>query len=374
MKIRPFSREDIPRVAELHQKVFGVNGVQSTEPVTKERMSSYDEFFRGVFLENPWQQDGITSLVAADETSGIKGFLGVFPRRMKLRDRIITVAISSQFIVDPENRNPGIGMGLMKTFLAGPQDLSLTDEANDISRKLWEKFGGETALLHSFHWTRALRPSKHVISQFTGVLGLGKPLTTIVLASTGFACGLIDSYLAKRFPHRFGHSLPNVIGEEMTPEQLFECFQNFSPPRALWPDYDADSLRWLLSTIRGKQKPENLRVTAVRSAGRALSGWYVYQVMPDGTCQLLQMMARKASINDVFDHALHQAWSQGANALSGRLDPQFIQALADRRCSFQCGTPWLLLHSRDSELIRSIQEGDSLLSKLEGEWCLHFKG
>lgn len=70
----------------------------------------------------------------------ILGFLGVMPRPMLFNGQLIKAAPSSQFIVAPESRS--VGVMLLRAFFEGPQDLSLTDEANSISRKLWEKIGG----------------------------------------------------------------------------------------------------------------------------------------------------------------------------------------------------------------------------------------
>src|SRR5947209_239495 len=49
--------------------------------------------------------------------------------------------------------------------LAGPQDLTVADMSADLSRKLWERIGGSTALLYSLHWVKALKPFTYLLSQ-----------------------------------------------------------------------------------------------------------------------------------------------------------------------------------------------------------------
>ena len=72
------------------------------------------------------------------------------------------VAVSSQFIVEPESRLEWAGVQLEKAFLSGAQDLSLADEANDSSCSIWERLGGSTALLFSILWTCFLQPAQYV--------------------------------------------------------------------------------------------------------------------------------------------------------------------------------------------------------------------
>src|SRR5437870_12027031 len=98
------------------------------------------------------------------------------PRRMSFNGRQITISVSSQFIVDPDSRSELAGVQLLKTHLTGPSDLTLTDEANNISRKLWEGLGGDTAPLFSIQWTRLLRPCRYAVSLVERA-GLAWPLS-----------------------------------------------------------------------------------------------------------------------------------------------------------------------------------------------------
>ena len=72
--IRPFVLGDIPRVAELHESVLAASSHLS--------MENRRRYLGRVFLENPWYDDTLPSLVAEEEHGRIVGFLGVLPRRM----------------------------------------------------------------------------------------------------------------------------------------------------------------------------------------------------------------------------------------------------------------------------------------------------
>ncbi len=369
--IRPFVRDDIPQVADLHRRVFKIGGKALQQPISARLVQEYADYFEAIFFQNPWYDDAFPSLVSQDATGKVTGFLGVLPRWMHWQGRRLYVAISSQFIVEPDQRAMGAGVMLSKAFLSGPQDLSLTDEANAISRKLWEGLGGVTSVFHSLHWTRLLRPSQYAVSFLASGLGVEKLAAPFLLATKPL-WHWADKLAAQKQPKRFSQPCPAVEARELSLEGVLACLNEFAESRALWPEYDAHTLAWVRDTIAHKRRGGGLRMRAIYNARDLLLGWYIYYLKPAGESTLLQMMARKNSIETVLEHLLYDAWQQGSLAITGRAEPYFLPLLVDKYCLFN-GAPWLLLHSHDSQLLHSIQQGDALLSKLEGEWFMRFK-
>src|SRR5207249_10440499 len=112
----------------------------------------------------PWV-DVRRSCLGCEEGGGrIVGFVGVGRRGLSMNGHRLLAAISSRFVVDPAGRAGVVAVRLAKAFLDGPQDLSISDEATDVSRRIWEGLGGTTSLLHSLHWTRPLRPARLALS------------------------------------------------------------------------------------------------------------------------------------------------------------------------------------------------------------------
>ena len=72
------------------------------------------------------------------------GFLGVISRRMSVRNKPIRIAFGGNFVVRPDSRNSLAGMHLLATYMAGGQDISQTDSANDLSRALLKRLGFKT--------------------------------------------------------------------------------------------------------------------------------------------------------------------------------------------------------------------------------------
>src|SRR5262245_36647066 len=154
-RIRPFLQTDVREVASLHSRVF------ASPPRDENRLEG---LFREIFFRNPWRDD--TDSLVYQDGANIIGFLGVVPRRMFLNDRSIWASVSTQFMVEPGNRGTLAAVELLKAFLSGPQDLSITDGANSGSRRLWEALGGATAHLYGIHWTRPLRPLTYAAHLF----------------------------------------------------------------------------------------------------------------------------------------------------------------------------------------------------------------
>src|ERR1700736_2451951 len=89
-QIRPFTAEDIPQVADLHRRVFGL--ADRTSP---DLLESYRTYFIGVFLNNPWLNEFTDSFVHEEKSGRITGFLGVMPRRMSFNGEVIQASITS---------------------------------------------------------------------------------------------------------------------------------------------------------------------------------------------------------------------------------------------------------------------------------------
>src|SRR6266850_280560 len=144
-RIRTLERGDIPPLVALSQQAF-----QRRERIGADAMTAY---FERIFFHNPWVDADLPSLVYEDETGRVGGFVGVVPRRMLFRDEPIRVAVTTQLMVAPRYGGQ-VGRRLMTRLLAGPQELSITDDANDAARRLWESLGGECSPIYGLRWAR----------------------------------------------------------------------------------------------------------------------------------------------------------------------------------------------------------------------------
>jgi hypothetical protein len=356
-RIRPFVIDDIGAVARLYQKTFG------------DRAKSPDSGFRGyleqLFFGNPCVDPDVPPLICQDDDGSIIGFLGVLCRRMVFKGRAIRVAVSTSFMVDPDRRRTLAGVHLQRAFFAGPQDLSMTDGANDASRILWEQFGGITVPLYSLWWTRVLNPSRYALEWCATKRGWCVPFA-MLFKPLAMA---LDRVAASLPPNDFVSDVPETAVEELDTKTLLECIGQSSASSSLKPEYDLHSLAWVLDMASQKKVYGSLWREVVRNVHEDIIGWYLYYQNPNSCSQVLEFWAIKNSVHQVLHHLFRSAWRGGSLAVSGRIEPMFIREVSEQYCRIHSGT-WMLAYSRDADILHSICRGDAFLGRLEGEWWL----
>ena len=362
-QIRPFTSEDIPQVSDLHRRVFG-----SADETSPQLLESYRTYFTDVFLNNPWQDQPTYSVVHEEKNGKITGFLAVMPRRMSFNGEILRAAITSQFVVDPDFRGC-VGLKLLSAVLSGPQDLTIADESNTDSRKVWEGLGGATSHLYSMRWIYPLRPCQFALS----VSKEKRFLPRFVLTAAEPLARASDGLARRVWKFPFRANAPELFGEDLDCEQLSACLAEAGKKQSIFPDYDPRSLSWLLQRAGQMHRYGRLQKVLLKTPSRELAGWYLYYVNPGGQSEVIQLHAKPKFARNVLDHLFCHAWEQGATSLAGRMEPGMMQAFSDRRCIFQCGPQWVLVHSRRPELVHAFNAGSAGFSRLDGEWCLRFQ-
>lgn len=358
--VREFRKEDIPAVADLWLRVFRDREVSPPKALL--------EYFDEIFFEAPWFDPSLPSLVYHDDANGIVGFLGVVPRRMKFQKEPLKVAVATQLAEDENGRSAYAAVKLVKSFFAGPQDLSFSDGANEASERLWHASGGQVALLYSLDWTRVLRPA-----QYARVLLDGRKRQVPFARLLPPLCVAFDTLVLKSQLGSYWHPEAADAPAEDDPsdEALLACVQQFSADRMLQPEYDLQTFRWLLGQAENKKMYGRLRRRIVREPGGEVAGWYLYYVEPGQVSEVLQFGGRPKAIRMVLSDLIADAWKHGAVAVSGEMEPRFAKELGKERCGF-AWTGGVLAQSRRPEILQSIQLGDAFLSRLEGEWWARF--
>ena len=359
--IRVFTEDDVPGAAALFARVYPEHRWSS--------QAACESYLREMLFDNPWRDPEVPSWVAEEEDGRISGFYAVMPRRMSLRGRPVRVAVGCQFMVDPHRRNSLTALEMAKAFLSGPQDLTLADGANDLSRRLWMGIGGTASPLYSLHWTRPLRPARYMAS-LVDERAMLPPALTFAARPLG---ALADALVTRLRPNRFLREQTELAEDALDPAMMLAHLPDVLRGSALQPVYDARSLAWLLEQTACKTRHGRLRARAVRDRERLL-GWYLYYVQPGGVSEVVQIAACDGSFDRVLQRLLADAWRHGVAAVRGRLDPRFVQEHSARHCWLRTDGTWTLVHSRHADVMAAIQQGDAFLSRLEGEWWLRFHG
>lgn len=356
-RLRAFRADDIPDLVALRRRAFRFG-----ERETPEALAAYCE---AVFCRNPWLDEELPSLVFEDESGRFAGFLGVIPRRMQFNGEPIRAAVATQLMVAPESRGLA-GLRLARAFIDGPQDLSFSDTANDVARRLWRSVGGSVSVLHGLSWLVPLRPARHRATSADS-----SPLGRVARFAARPALAAIDATLA-RVPGKYRQRAPAGHLEPFDVPLVIGMLERELAGMALRPVYDAHALQWLVAMAAEKRQFGPLRAAVVRDRSGEMAGWFLYYGARGGVAQVLQVAARHSRESLVFSHLRHDAWLSGARALSGRCSVPFLSELEASGGVLRNTGPWVLYHTPRPAIALEIERGTAMLSRLEGEWWLSF--
>jgi hypothetical protein len=270
-------------------------------------------------------------------------------------------------MVDPDCRGL-VGIQLIRAFLNGAQDVTISDVVNDSGYRVWKGLGGHPVRLFNLFWVRALRPTRHAIGEF----GQGSAARGVRLALRPFVNG-IDALAARWRASPYRVSPSEVRAEPLDPEEIVRALPDTLGPLSFHPDYDEQAFRWLLDRVAEKHGADALERVQLRGGAGEIVGWYLYLSNPGGLGQVVQVAARPGRGGEVLDHLFYHAWRNGLIALAGRMEPALAGDLVSRRCAFDRQGPWFLACARRPEILHAIERGDAFHSRLEGEWWMNFR-
>lgn len=343
--IRPLEPEDIPAVAGLYERLMR-SGVRHAQP-------ALEDFFRQTLLEQPWADAEIPSLVYEGD-EGLLGFVGSHVRRFRLDGRPVRVGCSGQLVADPDAA--GIGALLMRSHMKREQDVSSTDGATPVVRSMWERLGGVTLPVASIGWIRVMRPARFAAAVSARRGGV---------APRRMAAAL-DALSAPLTQRALRPQRPAGSTEPLEVETILSLME-----RGRWrlrPDYDRAYLDWVFSQMAAVPGRGELRRLLVRDDSGEPLGWVVYYLARRGISQV-QQVAAFSDPGPVLDHVAWDAFEGGSTAVAGRLEPPLVPAVTARPCLLR-RSEWALAHTADPELLAALSTGESLVSRMDGEWWM----
>jgi hypothetical protein len=359
-EIQKFLPADIPAVADLFMRIFRSRGEAAPE--------SLKIYFKELYFNSPWNDGTINSLVARRPDGTVAGFIGAMPRSMMLGEQEIRVVVAGNHMVDKGAREPFAGSNLLKRLLDGPQDLTFTDSANEISRRLWEKVGAATLLNYSLRWVRVLRPLSYSLS-LTRMPSAVPALRALLAPALSIGDGLGRLFV----PPPDITAAGMLTARPLTASLIVSGFKNIAGSRPLRPVYESENVTWLLSMARAKEQFGELKALAISERDEPL-GWYLYYGHRGDTAQVLQVAARPESMMRVLNHLFVSAYAEGCTALMGMLDPRFIREYHAQKCIIVLRDMYTVAHSRNRDVLRPLLAGEAFLSRLDGEWWTRLQG
>lgn len=350
--IRTCRREDVPAVAGMFARVF--HGQK------RPRGNGLASYFEEVVFGRAAAGSDPRSRVFLDERGEVRGFIGIWPRRLLLQGRTIEAAIAGSLMVDRPEEHPTAGARLLRSFLTGPQDLSFSETANDVSQRMWEKAGGERLVASSLDWLRVLRPAGFAVAVAAKVF---RPAALLRPAASGFD-HLIEA--RGRNPMAAPGEVTGYRDVEATSAELGELIPALSGSYLLHPDWQSPDLSFLLAHAQIKERYGELHRRIVYARGRGPVGCYLCYARRGEVARVLQVLALPEAVGATLDSLFRHAASLGSVAVRGRTDAALLDALIARRCVLFHGAA-MVVHARDKGLLEEVRSSRALLTGLAGE-------
>jgi hypothetical protein len=351
-RIRSLRPDDLSQVVALYRSYLAWPHIADDDEL---RVA-----FEQMFLNQPLSDPSIPSLVIEGADGAILGFIGSLVHRMRFEERPVRLACSSSLVVSPRARQLGAGGLLLRKYLAGPQDVTITDTAGTATERIWKRLGGSMYHLGSVNWLHPLRPVRAVAGAGLWRLGRHRWLPVARLL-----CAPLDAVYS-RYNNTGGTSdVENHVEEPLSPQLLIDHL--FLGPHRfrLWPDYDAESLGVLFDQIGCSRANGRLVKNLVRDTRGQPLGWYIASLRPSGVYYILHLAAAPGNEERLYRHVLHVAEDLDATSVAGRLEPWLLEILPRRVIMFS--RLRYLFHSRSSAICDAIGSSKALLTGLEGD-------
>src|ERR1043166_6084355 len=238
-QIRALTPHDIPAVAGLFQRTFRDARVAAPASLTA--------YLRDLYFAHPWRDPELASKVFVAD-GAVRGFIGILPQRLAFRGRTLRAAVAGSLMVENPQENPLAGARLLRAYLSGPQDVSLSDSANPVSCGMWERLGGKTAPTESMEWVRPFRPFATALvlgAELAPPLRFARPLASL---ADGIA-GLLKRDLLQLAPTSSG-----VHDDAASDDELIRLIPECAAGYEVRPAWDAATLRWTLTHAAEKKR------------------------------------------------------------------------------------------------------------------------
>lgn len=359
--IRTLTPEDCAKLKDLHVRVWGM------PPQGRRQLGlQYDHLFPRLFLQHPWFNAAISSLVS--ESNGqIDALIAVMARTMFLNGRPIRMAVSTQFCADASARRKLVPGRLIQKLLRGPQDLTLADDCSEDAARLLEAFGAVSIPTLELRWFRPLRP----LACVPAVLAR-HPRLRRLMAPARLVGSRLDRLFdtARRWPGRVAPAPHQDVA--LTRELIVQQFDRLTDDIPLRPRYTAEDIDWNWHQMSRVADSAQIRRRAVVDSDQRLLGWYVYQATPHDIGTVIHFAAEPGRRDAVFQQLVADADAHSLAGLTGHVPPGMsAMELMQQQCLVSATESRCMVHTRDQEIRDTLLRGDIFLSPLEGEVCLN---
>ena len=357
-EIRPLEAADIPAVASLFQRVF--------RDRDKSPPPSLAAHLRRHFLESPGCDPEIASLVHVAGEGEISGFIGVNVLPMTHEGRKLRGAVCGSFMVEHGDSDPMAGARLLKTFLAGPQDLSFSETASEVTARMWIKLRGVALPQYSLDWVRMIRPSGFMLELASSRIRAAKVFAPVARRIDRFLCERMrgDELRWSRVPATW--SIKGLKVAEIDQAGFAAMIEPLTQSFAIRPDWGKEQLAYIMAEAAEKPHYGEAVFASVSAPSGTPIGAFFYHLRHGGVARVLQLLAAPGQAGAVIDCLIGHAASRGAVGLRGRTQPALFEAMLGRRIAFT-HLASSLVYAREQALVEAYLASRGFFNGLAGE-------
>lgn len=354
--VRPVTLADIPAVANLFERVFRRRETPAPAALTA--------YMAELFVTGPWADPEITSLVHHRADGTINGFMGVVPLPLRWGERRLRGAMCGTLMVDGREDDPLAGARLMRSFLSGPQDVSISETASDVSAGMWTKLRGTVLRDYSLDYMRILRPGGFLAAQARARTGLAAPLALLARP--------LDGMLERRAAGdelkwwAYAAAPDKLTDAPIESDALTALIPGFIENFDIRPDWSPEILARMLADAAHKSAFGPLTQQVVTAPGGKPVGAFLYHGRPGGVAQVLQVFAPPRHAGAVLDRLFARASAAGMVAVAGRGQPHLLDALLGRK-AFITHRASTVINARDPDVAAAFAQNRAYLNGLAGE-------
>lgn len=362
--VRPLATGDLDQVATLFSATFLGRRAGVRDWVKA--------CLRNTYLDDPFNDPEIPALVHVTDDGRINGFVGVHVVPYLVDGRRVRAAFCGALMSEGEGRDPMVGARLLKAYLAGAQDVSISETANVVSQNLWERLHGKVLAGHSLDWVRVLRPAGFALAVASGKVA---PLRIFAPLARFADQRIARGRKAANFGGITGEAPAGpLVREEANLADIAGLVRRFSDVLAARPDWENGYLEHVLAVALDKPAFGAPVMMAVRTRAGEPVGGFFYHARPGGIGRVLQVLYAPGRAGIVLDHLFADAHARGVVALRGRSQPELVEASTRRSMLFLTVSASVLL-TKDAALAAPFLNGNCMLNGLAGEsWNRFFGG
>lgn len=357
-RVRPLEAADVPAVAAMFQRIL--RNLRSPPP------ASLVDYMRRFYLETPGCGDGISPLVHVDEAGRISGFVGVHALPMVLGDRPLRAAVCGSLMVEGRDRDPMAGARLLKAFVDGPQDLSFSETANEVSTRLWTRLRGVVLPQYSLDWVRVIRPAGFVVDLAAGRVGAARLLQPAAAAFDGLVRRAMKPGDKRWAAATAGGAPETARAAEIDRARFAALVEPLTDQFALRPAWGEMQLDGMLADAAAKPDLGELVLASVAAPSGVAIGAFAYHARAGRIGRVLQVLARPGQAGTVIDSLVDHAARRGLSGLRGRTQPVLLEAMLTRRTAF-VPVASTVVHARDAEILQALKDSRAFLNGIAGE-------